>query len=820
MDALEALGDHRADAEQLGALRRPVARGAVAVFCAGEDDERHLLLGVFHRRVVDRHLGAVGPVLGLAALRHVAVVGLAHEVLDADVGEGATHHDLVVAAPRAVLVEVLQRDLPLGEVGAGGRGLLDRAGRRDVVGGDLVAEQREDARVDDVSHRLRLHLHALEVGRVLHVGRAHVPGIGLALRRVHLAPMVVAVEDVGVARLEHLPRHVLGDVLVDLLGRRPDVLQEDVLAVLVLADRVLGQVELHRAGDRMGDDERRRGEVVRLHVRRDAAFEIAVAGEHGRGDDAVVVDRLRDRLRQRARIADAGRAAEADEVEADLVEILLQARRRQVFGDDLAAGRERGLHPRLAGQAALGGLARQQAGADQHVGVRRVGAGGDGGNHHVAVADLVALARDGVALLDVRRLLVLGPKRLAEALADLFERDAALGPLRTGHRRHDVAEVELERVGEHRVRRVLPAVEALRLGIGFDQLDALLGARGHGEIGERLLVDREEAAGRAVFRRHVADRRAVGERHGREAGAVELDELADDLLGAQHLRDGEHEVGGGDAGPELAGEAEADHLGQQHGERLAEHAGLGLDAADAPAEHGEAVDHGGVRVGADERVRIRHLDRLALVVLLLLRPDGLGEVLEVHLVADAGAGRHDAEVVEGVLAPLEELVALAVARIFQIDVGLERLVGPEGIDDHRMVDDEVDRHQRVDLLRVAAERGHRVAHRREVDDGGDAGEILHQDAGRAEGDLGLGLALVVEPGGDALDVGLFDRLAVLVAQQVLEQHLHREGQFRDALQPVLLGFLQRVIMVGLVTHAELFAALEAVERGHRRVPGR
>ena len=45
---------------------------------------------------------------------------------------------------------------------------------------------------------------------------------------------------------------------------------------------------------------------------------------------------------------------------------------------------------------------------------------------------------------------------------------------------------------------------------------------------------------------------------------------------------------------ELAVELEADHLGQQHRQRLAEHAGLRLDAADAPAEHGKAVDHGGV----------------------------------------------------------------------------------------------------------------------------------------------------------------------------------------------------------------------------------
>ena len=148
------------------------------------------------------------------------------------------------------------------------------------------------------------------------------------------------------------------------------------------------------------------------------------------------------------------------------------------------------------------------------------------------------------------------------------------------------------------------APHALRLRIGLDQRDAVFGAAGHGEIADGLGVDREEAAGRAIFRRHVADGGAVGQRHVGEAGAEELDELADHALLAQHLGDGQHEVGGGDAFLQLAGQAEADDFGQQHRDGLAEHRGLGLDAADAPAEHAEAVDHGGVGIGADAGVGI------------------------------------------------------------------------------------------------------------------------------------------------------------------------------------------------------------------------
>ena len=91
---------------------------------------------------------------------------------------------------------------------------------------------------------------------------------------------------------------------------------------------------------------------------------------------------------------------------------------------------------------------------------------------------------------------------------------------------------------------------------------------------------------------------------GRDALAVELDELADDAVLAQHLGDGEHDVGRGRAGRDRAGQLEADDARDEHRDGLAEHGRLGLDAADAPAEHAEAVDHRGVRVGADAGVGV------------------------------------------------------------------------------------------------------------------------------------------------------------------------------------------------------------------------
>ena len=123
-----------------------------------------------------------------------------------------------------------------------------------------------------------------------------------------------------------------------------------------------------------------------------------------------------------------------------------------------------------------------------------------------------------------------------------------------------------------------------------------------------------------------------------------------------------------------------------------------------------------------------------------------------------------------------------------------------------MVDHELGRDQRIDASRVAAEFRHGVAHGREVDDRRHAGEVLHDDARRREGDLaggefpGVGL-------GERDDVVAGDALAILVTQQVLEQDLQRVGEASD----VGLGDrVERAILVTAAAGFELAAGLEAV----------
>ena len=185
---------------------------------------------------------------------------------------------------------------------------------------------RQRPRAGDRLDPGRVGGHLLEEARLAHVGRVG-PGVAIARRDLDRVPGLVAGEDLGVVAGEHLRRDRGADHLLDLLRVGPDVAQVDRLAVGALAERLGGEVDVHPAGQRVGDDQRRAGQVVGLDVLVDPALEVAVAGEHGADGEVLLGDRRRDLLGQRAGVADAGGAAVADQVELERVEVLGRGRR-------------------------------------------------------------------------------------------------------------------------------------------------------------------------------------------------------------------------------------------------------------------------------------------------------------------------------------------------------------------------------------------------------------------------------------------------------------------------------------------------------------
>ncbi len=200
-------------------------------------------------------------------------------------------------------------------------------------------------------------------------------------------------------------------------------------------------------------------------------------------------------------------------------------------------------------------------------------------------------------------------------------------------------------------------------------------------------------------------------------------------------------------------------------------------------------------------------------VAALARHDDAGEVLDVHLVHDAGARRDDAESAERALAPAQELEALTVALELELHVLLEGVGAAEEVGDHGVVDDQLGGDEGVDLRRVAAELLHGFPHGGEVDHGRDAGQVLQDHPGRGELDLGIGLLLRV-PVRQRFDVGGRYVDAVLVAEQVLQQDL-------QAVREVLCtgDRVQPVDLIRRAARLDRRASAEAV-RSHRYEPPR
>jgi hypothetical protein len=198
---------------------------------------------------------------------------------------------------------------------------------------------------------------------------------------------------------------------------------------------------------------------------------------------------------------------------------------------------------------------------------------------------------------------------------------------------------------------------------------------------------------------------------------------------------------------------------------------------------------------------------------VLVGEHDLRQVLEIHLMDDAGSRRDDAEVPERVLSPPQELVALAIALELFLDVDEECGVGAVFIDLNRVIDDEVDGLERIDARGGAAEADDGVAHGGEVDDCGHAGEILQQHSARAERDLLIDGGAHV-PSSKRLDVGRFDEPVVFVAQEVLEQNAQRHGQPLDGRARKLRGGVQAENRVRRSVHTQRSAGAEGVEGSH------
>ncbi len=129
----------------------------------------------------------------------------------------------MIPAARAVRVEVLHVDAVLDQILPRRAVLLDRTCRRDVIRRDAVTQDRKHAAARDVLQRGRLHRDGLEERRIADVCRVLLPREAIALRHAEPLPVRVALEDIGVLRLELFGLYRREHRLLNLTLGRPDV---------------------------------------------------------------------------------------------------------------------------------------------------------------------------------------------------------------------------------------------------------------------------------------------------------------------------------------------------------------------------------------------------------------------------------------------------------------------------------------------------------------------------------------------------------------------------------------------------------------------
>src|SRR5438477_11546513 len=101
---------------------------------------------------------------------------------------------------------------------------------------------------------------------------------------------------------------------------------------------------------------------------------------------------------------------------------------------------------------------------------------------------------------------------------------------------------------------------------------------------------------------------------------------------------------------------------------------------------------------------------------------------------DADSRRNELESLESLLSPFKKLVTLAIALELHVQIEFQRARRTEEIDLHRMIDNQIDRHEMLDDLRFASEPLHSTAHRRQVDNQVNSNEVLKTNARNVEWD--------------------------------------------------------------------------------------
>jgi len=730
--------------------------------------------------------------------------GLFDELVDkSDVGEGTSGHNFVITSSGTISVEVLLFNSLLLEESSSRRVLGDITSRGNVISGDGVTKVKETVSILDILDFGKGQFSLLEEGRVMDVSGVLLPLILLGLGGIKGVPSVSTLGDSAINFLEHFRLEGFSNHLVDFASVGPDVLQEDILTFLILTDGFGVEVNVEGTSEGIGNNERRRGQIVGSGQGMDSAFEVSVTRKDGTSNEITFLDSFRDFLGEVTGVTDTGHATVTSNVETEFIKELVDTGLLEIFSDDTRSWGEGSLDVRLDLQSFGQGVSGNETSSHHDTWVRGVGAGSDGSNNDITMSNGVFISFkfefDFLVKLVFSKTEALEADLVSEAgipiLLHVVKSDSVVGSLGSRDATSNSGEIKFEGISENGVflGAIIDSEETLSLKILLNVSNLVAGSVGLSKILKSTSINWEVTHSGTVFGGHVSNGGSVSEGKSVDTRSVEFDEFADDTLLSEHFSDGQDQISGGGGLGKFTSELETNNLGQDHGDRLTKHGGFTFDTTNTPGNNTKTVNHGGVGVSSDKGIRVEGSVAIE---------DDSGKIFKIDLMDDTRSGRNNQEVVEGILSPLQEFESFVVSLEFHLFVLFKGIGGSGKIDLDGVINNEIDRAKGINLIRASSESDHSISHGSKINNGRDTSEILKDDSGGLEGDFNTSSGILF-PIEDLVDIRFLDGEVVTVSDGTLEEDSDGEGELLDIFSEVR----EREVVESLVANLQFLSEL-------------
>lgn len=711
-------------------------------------------------------------------------------VEDKDIWESEENNKLMVEEKCEVMVEVGEGKEMVEKIFERRRMRIDGKGRRDMVGSDIVKEKKKNEGEIEVEDNEGSIENEEEIRRVMKIGRIVVKWIGMKGGKMKGMKVGVEIEKIRIFLREKIEGEVIGDEVMDLMSGRKDIEKIERIEVIVLEKRLIGKVISKSEWKGMGEEERRRGKVIGMKIRRKEELKVKIERKKWRRDEEILIDSIGDRGRKRKGIEDEGSEEEEEKVEEERVEIIMEEGVLEIGGEEMREGRKRGIEKWISIEEIGERVEGKKERGDKKDRVRGVGERSDGGNKKIEMEKIEVLKIEGIEGGMESGIIVLGLKRGREEGEDVLKWDEELREIREGNRRKEIENVEIEKVGEERIWGDGIEKNEMWEEIGLEKLEKMLVEEGNVNIFKSLMVKREEEEGWKILRKNIEDGRKVWERNVVEEREEELEEIEEEEIIEKNMSESEKEVGRGEELIEIEGEEEKDELRKKNGKRMEKNGRLRLDKEEEKEKKEKEIENGGVGIGEKEGVGIGEGEEV-----LLIGKEGLGKILKIKMMEDEGEGRKEEEIIEWMMEKIEEEVELEIEMILKIEIVMERKRVEEIVKDERMVDEEIKGKERIDILRVEEERIDEVENRRKIKKGGKEGEVMNKKERREIGDLRERIEEVGKKIGEILDVRIIEGEVVIEEEKVIKKKINGERKNGNEWKEVILGLSKDVIEI-------------------------